>query len=117
MPYKLPEDGYYYFRPYHYSQVAIQQNFVSEWGGDRRNPYSFEVFDQIETEELPGVEPDEQPQSSRQPMLPESNGATSAIISQTSRLSNPIESTVAKPGAVPHVDINQLGIAWCGDQD
>jgi len=51
--YKLPEDGYYYFRPYHFAHVSIHQEFVSQWGGDERNPYSYEIFDQLEAEELP----------------------------------------------------------------
>lgn len=66
LPYKLPEDGYYYFRPYHYTHVAIHQDFVSTWGGDRRNPYAFEVFDRSDAEELPIHAPSE-PQGAAPP--------------------------------------------------
>jgi hypothetical protein len=39
--------GYYYFRPYHHSHIAIQQHFVRQWGGDPRNPYDNAIFEGI----------------------------------------------------------------------
>jgi len=43
-PYFPAMHGYYYFRPYHHSHIPRQQLFVESWGGDRRNPYSNQVF-------------------------------------------------------------------------
>lgn len=43
-PYFPPMHGYYYFRPYHPSHVRWQQEFVASYGGDRRNPYSNDIF-------------------------------------------------------------------------
>lgn len=42
--------GYYYFHPYHYTQVVADQEFVSSFGGDRRNPYSNDFFKVIYAE-------------------------------------------------------------------
>ncbi len=56
--YKLTEDGYYAFRPYHYASISSHQQFVRQWGGDERNPYSHEIFDQLDSEELPLLEPE-----------------------------------------------------------
>ena len=42
--------GYYYYQPYNYSRVAIKQAFVEQWGGDPRNPYSFELFARLKEE-------------------------------------------------------------------
>ena len=38
--------GYYYFRPYHHSHVT-QQQMVTAWGGDPRNPYANEIFQRV----------------------------------------------------------------------
>ena len=42
--------GYYYFRPYNDMHVTSQQEFVSSFGGDRRDPYSNEFFKVIYAE-------------------------------------------------------------------
>ena len=42
--------GYYYFRPYNYVHVPQQQEFVGSYGGDRRDPYSNELFKVIYAE-------------------------------------------------------------------
>ena len=71
MAYKLPEDGYYYLRPYHYAHIARHQQFVSQWGGDVRNPYSHAIFERLE-EELPlptDEDEDEEPEESSEPVL------------------------------------------------
>jgi len=36
--------GYYYFRPYNYTNVLAHQQTVTLWGGDARNPYSRAMF-------------------------------------------------------------------------
>jgi hypothetical protein len=40
------DHGYYYDRPYNYRHVMRQQEAVTAWGGDPRNPYSNAVFGQ-----------------------------------------------------------------------
>jgi hypothetical protein len=49
-PYFPPMHGYYYFRPYHHSHLASQQDFVASWGGDPRNPYANEIFQRVYAE-------------------------------------------------------------------
>jgi hypothetical protein len=46
-PYFPSLHGYYYFRPYNYSQIAQQQAFVAGYGGDPRNPFANEVFKRV----------------------------------------------------------------------
>lgn len=45
--YPPPLHGNYYFRPYDPTDLFRQQAFVTQWGGDPRNPYDNEVFDRI----------------------------------------------------------------------
>ncbi len=40
-------DFYYYFRPYNYIHVRPQQEIVTRWGGDVRNPYANEMFEKV----------------------------------------------------------------------
>jgi hypothetical protein len=49
-PYYPEMHGYYYFRPYNYVHVPQQQEFVGSYGGDRRDPYSHELFKVIYAE-------------------------------------------------------------------
>lgn len=49
-PYYPAAHGYYYFRPYHYTHIALQQHLVSRWGGDPRHPYANEIFDRVYAE-------------------------------------------------------------------
>jgi hypothetical protein len=49
-PYFPEMHGYYYFRPYNYVHVPQQQEFVGSYGGDRRDPYSNELFKVIYAE-------------------------------------------------------------------
>jgi hypothetical protein len=49
-PYYPEMHGYYYFRPYNYVHVPQQQEFVGSFGGDRRDPYSNELFKVIYAE-------------------------------------------------------------------
>jgi len=42
--------GYYYFRPYNYMHVPRQQEFVTRFGGDARNPYANEIFKRVYAE-------------------------------------------------------------------
>jgi hypothetical protein len=39
--------GYYYFRPYHPSHVALHRDMARQWGGDPRNPYDNAIFQQV----------------------------------------------------------------------
>lgn len=48
---------YYYFRPYSFTQVEIQRQFVTSIEGDPRNPYSDGLFERIYEEMGGGVEP------------------------------------------------------------
>lgn len=41
------EHGYYYFKPYNVTRVAMQQAFAASYGGDPRHPYSRDVFDRV----------------------------------------------------------------------
>lgn len=43
-PYFPVNHGNYYFRPYTWSHVGIQQQIASTWGADPRAPYQSEVF-------------------------------------------------------------------------
>jgi hypothetical protein len=113
MAYKLPEDGYYYFRPYNYTHIPIHQEFVSRWGGDQRNPYSFEVFDQLDTEELPSIEPSDPPGSSIQPMQPY-GPRPSPPVSQSMPSPMPRAASVKTASNERPVDLDRLGIV-CGD--
>jgi hypothetical protein len=36
--------GYYYFRPYNHAHIRRQQDAVTRWGGDPRNPYDNTIF-------------------------------------------------------------------------
>jgi hypothetical protein len=40
-------DFYYYFRPYNYIHIRPQQETVTRWGGDVRNPYANEMFEKV----------------------------------------------------------------------
>jgi hypothetical protein len=42
--------GYYYMHPYNYKHIALHQEFARRWGGDPKNPYSNEIFKQLEEE-------------------------------------------------------------------
>lgn len=42
-----PMHGYYYFRPYHHSQVWNQQSVARMWGEDPANPYSNRLFQMV----------------------------------------------------------------------
>jgi hypothetical protein len=39
--------GYYYFRPYNYTTVLLQQGQIVKMGGDPRNPYSAQLIANI----------------------------------------------------------------------
>jgi hypothetical protein len=112
MPYKLPEDGYYYFRPYHYAHIAIQQDFVSGFGGDRRNPYAFEIFNQLETEELPGPAVPPQDPSPTLPPLHDPRPSPQSMRSSPQR-----DSSIGKRDRPPYFNADQLGIAWTRERD
>jgi hypothetical protein len=62
-PHFPPLNGYYYFRPYNYPQLAPQQQFVMSWGGDPRDPYKNEIFQRVyaaykaETKKEPAAAP------------------------------------------------------------
>ena len=99
MAYKLPEDGYYYFRPYNYTMVPAQQDFVSQWGGDVRNPYSCEVFDQLRVEELPA------PESKRS-----SRSSSGANRGWTTSARPAAESSSQRP--IPSSEVEGLGVVW-----
>lgn len=46
--YRYPEShGYYYFRPYHYTHVDLQREFITSIGGDHRSPYVDGLFEDI----------------------------------------------------------------------
>ena len=42
--YQPEHHGYYYFRPYNYTNVLAHQSVVAQWGGDPRSPYSRAMF-------------------------------------------------------------------------
>ena len=46
-PYFPVNHGNYYFRPYTWSHVGIQQQLASTWGADPRAPYQSQVFDSL----------------------------------------------------------------------
>ncbi|KKL45438.1 hypothetical protein LCGC14_2355690, partial [marine sediment metagenome] len=48
--YYPPLHGYYYFRPYHPGHLAAQQQFVGQWGGDVRHPYTNQIFQTVYAE-------------------------------------------------------------------
>ena len=43
-PYCAVNHGNYYFRPYHYSNVARHQAIAARWGADPRAPYRSDLF-------------------------------------------------------------------------
>ena len=45
--YYPPLHGYYYFRPYHPGHLAAQRQFVMQWDGDIRHPYSNQIFQTV----------------------------------------------------------------------
>jgi len=47
MPHFGTTHGYYYFRPYHVMHVFSQQELVTRWGGDPRNPYDNTMFQNV----------------------------------------------------------------------
>jgi hypothetical protein len=47
LPYRVPSDGYYYFRPYNAWQIAGEQDFVRSIGQDPRNPVDNRFFQEI----------------------------------------------------------------------
>ena len=46
-PYFPSMHGYYYFRPYHHSHLAEQQNLAAQWGEDPRMPYANVMLKQV----------------------------------------------------------------------
>lgn len=46
-PYTVPNQGYYYSRPYNMNHIRLQQITVSRWGGDPRNPYGNRIFKDV----------------------------------------------------------------------
>ena len=66
IPYYPPCHENYYFRPYSVAQLARQQEIVSSWGGDPRNPYSNAIFqrvyDEMNLETVETPEPNAIPQ-------------------------------------------------------
>ena len=47
VPYFPEYHGNYYFRPYSYHHVLMQQEIVKSWGGDPRHPYANDLFKKI----------------------------------------------------------------------
>jgi hypothetical protein len=47
VPYYVEPKTYYYFRPYNHNHIFLQRDQVMRWGGDPRNPYANEVFQQV----------------------------------------------------------------------
>ena len=45
--YYPPYHENYYFRPYSVAQLARQQEIVTSWGGDPRNPYANAIFQRV----------------------------------------------------------------------
>ena len=45
--YFAAEHGYYYFKPYNVTRVAMQQAFATSYGDDWRHPYSNKVFERV----------------------------------------------------------------------
>ena len=43
-PYLPVAHGHYYFRPYHFTHVRVQQAFASSWGLNPVNPYDNRFF-------------------------------------------------------------------------
>ena len=78
-PYYPANHGYYYFRPYNYSHVAVQKEIALTLGEDPAAPYGHTAFDRlyadlmIETYEEPGVSEDTLNPTPRQiaPPLPD----------------------------------------------
>ena len=60
MPYCAAGKGYYYFRPYHVMHVFAQQEMVTRWGGDPRNPYDNTLFGRVY--QYMNIEPHDMPE-------------------------------------------------------
>jgi hypothetical protein len=110
LAYKLWEDGYYYFRPYNYTQVSAQQSFVSQWGGDTRNPYALELLDELETENLPAPEMSEPNNDSSQSRAPTQRRQRWAFNSDAQSRTGPVPGTAIDRVSGPRLDMRQLGI-------
>jgi hypothetical protein len=62
--------GYYYMRPYNHQLVAVQRDWVVQFGGDARAPYSNEYLkDRFANLDIPG-RPDNKIRSRQLPSLP-----------------------------------------------
>ena len=62
-PYFPVNHGNYYFRPYTYAHIGIQQQIASRWGADPRAPYQSELFCHLYSEmgiPLPYADSDEE---------------------------------------------------------
>jgi len=49
-PYYARPQSYYYFRPYNYFHIPLQQAEAASWGGDPRLPYDNSIFKNIYNE-------------------------------------------------------------------
>jgi hypothetical protein len=102
MPFFGTTHGYYYFRPYHVMHVFSQQELVTRWGGDPRNPYDNTMFQRIY--EQMGVEARPEPKKGTTTVVPVAPIPDQEYIVPTPSTTTTPMPTYSAPGPtyVPH---------------